>query len=112
MLKEERRPVGVKGTKMTVREAIAARQKNRVVERDIPGLGKVMVRRISAAEMFALPEEHERSALVALAAMDEESKPLYANHQEAGAEDAGVFFALSKACNEVNVISLEDAEKK
>jgi len=99
----------------SIRETIARRKSETVngkVLKDIPGLGKAFIKRLTVAEMLTLPEEDERIPLVLLAAHDHNGVVLFQTAEEVKAIDSGAFNALVIACRQVNRVSVADAEKK
>ena len=96
-------------------ETIAEKLKRPViVDREIPDVGGVRVRRMTAANMLELsnrPAGRETSAwLLKISVVDEHGRPVYASDEEVWATDNQTLEALTKFVMEVNRLIAKDAE--
>jgi len=83
-----------------------------MVRRDIPGLGTIRVKRVTAGDLMKYPDGEESLRLVLAAAHDHNGMPIYLDIEPVRLEDAGIFNALLLECRRVNTVSIEDAQKK
>jgi hypothetical protein len=93
---------------MGVREQMKARREMpAVVAREVPGLGTVHVKRVSAVEATRFEDGFEA---VAATILDEENRPLYEKAADARKDDWAIVRPLLDAFNAVNTIDGKDVE--
>jgi hypothetical protein len=89
---------------MGIRERMKARRAMpTMVPVELPGLGTVQMRRVTAGEATGFETGF---AAVAACAMDEESKPLYESAAAAKKEDWAIMSALLEAYRRVNTAAI------
>lgn len=80
--------------------------REKVVRREVPGIGVIYVRRLATREVLGMPDGQFGKQLVAAAILDENQKPVFAAVAEVDAMDWGLFSILQTEALRVNGIEV------